>query len=44
MSIIEILNNELCPDITNIILEYNMPKKENIKLLKVATNEILEKT
>lgn len=44
MSIIEILNNELCPDITNIILEYNMPKKENMKLLQVATNEILEKS
>lgn len=36
MSIVEILNNKLCPDIANIIFEYNLPEKKNIKLLKLA--------
>jgi hypothetical protein len=43
MSIVEILNNELYPDITNIIFEYNLPEKQNIKLLKLACCQRIEK-
>ena len=43
MSTVEILNSQLYPDITNIIFDYNMPRKEDVKLLKFANNEYLMK-
>ena len=42
MSIVEILNSQLHPDITNIIFDYNMPIKEDVKLLKLCCCQKIE--
>jgi len=43
MSQVKILNNRILPDITDIIMDFNMPKKEDIKYLKFKNMKKLKK-